>query len=70
LLDETVEVVSRARIDAWCRELGLMPDGALESLNEVAFNVAGDALFDAEDDIVIHADIREHLKTLFQGATA
>lgn len=70
LLDQTEDVVSRARIDAWCRELGLMPDGALESLNEAAFNVAGDALFDADDDIVVHADVREHLKTVFQGATA
>lgn len=70
LLDETEDVVSRVRIDAWCRELGLMPDGALESLNEAAFNVAGDALFDADDDIVIHTDVREHLKTVFQGVTA
>jgi hypothetical protein len=70
LLDETDDVVARERVDAWCRELGLMPDGALESLNEAAFSLAGDAFFDVDDDIVVRPDVREHLKTLVEGVAA
>jgi tellurite resistance protein len=70
VLDEADDVVERARIDDWCRELGLMSDGALESLNEAAFNLAGDALFEADDDLVVHPDVREQLRSIFEGAVA
>jgi tellurite resistance protein len=70
LLDESGDVVARDRVDAWCRELGLMPDGALESLNEAAYALAGDALFDVDDDVFVRPDVKEQLKSMIQGVAA
>jgi tellurite resistance protein len=71
LLDADGDTVARSTVEAWCQELGLMPEGALESVSEAAFALAGDALFDVDDDdVAIRPDIREHLKGLLEGVAA
>jgi len=62
ILDSAASAIERSVVDDWCRVLGLMPDGALESVNEAAYAAAGDTLFDADDTIVVHEDVRAQLK--------
>lgn len=70
LLNQDGDLVKRTRIDEWCLELELMAEGALESVNEAAYQLVGDALFDVEDDLLMHADVREQLKGILEGAVA
>lgn len=71
ILDHPEEALSRTHVERWCDELGLMPDGAMENINETAFAMADDALLDVDDDIEIRVDIRQILThTLRQGASA
>ena len=44
-----------------CKELGLMLDGALEVLNEWAFDKVNAALIDGDDPINIDLDIAKEL---------
>lgn len=43
---------SRADVEQKCSALGLMLEAALERINDAAFDVAGDALFEGDDEIV------------------
>ncbi|MEL6383642.1 MAG: TerB N-terminal domain-containing protein [Cyanobacteria bacterium J06626_18] len=51
----------REALEAQADELGLMLDGALEVINEVAFDVCDDPLTDGDDLIAIDTDVLEQL---------
>lgn len=48
-------------VNSLCSELQLLPDGALELINEAAFDVAGVALWQGEDPIEIDPDVVQEL---------
>jgi hypothetical protein len=54
---------TRDEFEAVTRELGLMPDGALESLNDWAFDNFDEALIDEGDPLVLNASCIEALST-------
>ena len=57
ILAETAgEDVSRAILDELCEALDLLPDGAFEAVNEVAFEHAGEALLEPDGDQVYVSD--------------
>lgn len=70
ILESAQDVIDRSSMDGWCRDLGLMTDGALESVNEAACTIAGDTLFDAEDAIVVHGDVRDLVKQAIEEVCA
>ncbi|MHB8078107.1 MAG: tellurite resistance TerB family protein [Candidatus Krumholzibacteriia bacterium] len=47
---------SRAQLEAVAAELGLMPDGALEAINDAAFEKVGCAVCEGDDPIEINQD--------------
>lgn len=51
----------REALEAQADELGLMLDGALEVINEVAFDACDDPLTDGDDPIAIDTDVLEQL---------
>lgn len=53
--------IARAEWDDVCVELGIMPDGAIDTLNEAAFERAGDPLLSGEDPINLDAEIYRSL---------
>ncbi len=56
-----VDTLGRAEWDAWCAEAGIMPDGAIDSLNEAAFDRVGDPLLSGDDPIHLDADVYRSL---------
>jgi hypothetical protein len=44
-------------INSKCQYLGLLPDGALEHINNVAFDVLGDALLELGDHVEVYHDV-------------
>ncbi|MEP7026325.1 MAG: TerB N-terminal domain-containing protein, partial [Actinomycetota bacterium] len=52
---------TRAEVQEACAAVGLMPDGALDMLNEAAYEVAGDPLTDGEDPISINLDVAQEM---------
>lgn len=44
-------------ISAKCQQMGLMPDGALEKINEAAFDTLGDALLELGDVVDVYHDM-------------
>ncbi|MDO9485385.1 MAG: TerB N-terminal domain-containing protein [Actinomycetota bacterium] len=50
---------SRAELDALCNQLGLLPDGALDTLNEAAYELVGDPVVTDNDLLTINADVAE-----------
>lgn len=52
----------RAEVAALTRPLGLMLDGAVESLNEAAFDAIDAPFFDSEEPFELNPDIVEYLK--------
>ncbi len=53
--------VARDELDRLAGEAGLMPDGAMDVLNELAFDVCGDALFEGEDPIELNETVYKEL---------
>lgn len=53
---------SRDEVQAFCEPLGLMVDGALETINDWAFENADDAVLDDDGDIFIRLDIAQELE--------
>ena len=51
----------RADVEAIVAELGLLPDGALEVVNEAAFDALGAAVWSGEDPVEIDGDIMKEL---------
>jgi hypothetical protein len=48
---------SRSEVDSIAAGLGLMPDGALEIVNEAAFDIAGEAAWEGSDPVEIYGDV-------------
>lgn len=72
LLERIVQLdvgeLARADFDAWCEALSLMPDGALETLNELAFEHADEPLAEDGDPLEINPAARDALRALFDAA--
>lgn len=52
---------TRADVEDLCAELGLLPDGALDTLNDAAFDTAGDPVVEGEDPIEINTDTMQEM---------
>lgn len=52
---------SRADIEALAERHGLLPDGALETINEAAFEAVGEALLDGDDPIELNLELWKEL---------
>jgi uncharacterized tellurite resistance protein B-like protein len=52
---------TRARLEAECAVLALLPDGALDTLNDAAYETAGDPLTDGEDPIDINHEVAREM---------
>jgi len=53
---------SRAEFEAECALLGLLPDGALDMLNEAAYDAVGDPVTVGEDPITIDLDVAQEMQ--------
>jgi tellurite resistance protein len=51
LLDRAI--VSRSEWESWCVESGLLPDGAVDRINEAALDACGDPILGGEDPIEV-----------------
>lgn len=58
-------LISAAEFEDMCEGLGLMPGGAIETLNSVAFEVADEALLEDEDPLTLNANVA---KTILDGS--
>ncbi len=56
--------LERTGFDALCAELGLMPDGALETLSEWGFDNIGEAIIDDGNGVEIIEDFLEGVRSL------
>lgn len=65
LVSTDLQEISRAEFDAWCEALSLLPDGALEALNELAFEYGDEPLAEDGDPLQINPDARGALRALF-----
>ena len=52
---------SRGELEAECARLSLLPDGALDTLNEAAYDAVGDPFADGEDPIDINRDVAQEM---------
>ncbi len=52
---------SRAQVEELAAELGLMPDGALDRLNEAALEACGEPLLDGEDPVFVDLDLAKEI---------
>ncbi len=57
----TRDTWTRADIEAACDELGLLTDGALDTLNEAAYDTAGDPLSDGDDPVAIDTHVAQEM---------
>jgi tellurite resistance protein len=58
LIDRTT--VGRADWESWCSQSGLLPDGAIDRINEAAWDICGGPLLEGEDAISIdHTALKE-----------
>jgi uncharacterized tellurite resistance protein B-like protein len=51
----------RADLESRAARVGLLPDGALEVVNERAFDVCGEPLFEGDDPVVVNPEILKEL---------
>lgn len=47
----------RSDLEAVAAEHGLLPDGALDAINEAAIEAFGEPLYDGEDDIIVNEEV-------------
>lgn len=52
-----LDQIPAAEFEELCEKLGLMPGGAIETLNDIAFEVADEALIENEDPLTLNKDI-------------
>jgi tellurite resistance protein len=62
------EPIPRAVFEKEARQRRLLPDGAMETINEWAFDHFGDALLEGEDDLSVAAHLRDQLPALEAAA--
>ena len=48
---------TRQELEHLCAERGLMPDGAVETINEASFDKLDSALIEGEDPVTINTDL-------------
>jgi uncharacterized tellurite resistance protein B-like protein len=53
--------VSREEFESLAAAVGVMPHGALDVLNEAAFDQVGEPLLEGDTDLVVHTDVWEEL---------
>lgn len=53
---------ARAELEAECAGLGLLPDGAVDTLNEAAYERVGDPLVDGDDPITIDPVVAQEMQ--------
>lgn len=53
----TQETWTRRELEAYCQPLGLLTDGALEAINEAAFEHLGDQLVELDEPILVYHDL-------------
>ena len=51
----------RDEFDAFCVNLGLLPDGAIESLNEAAFERVGEPLLEGDDPVDVNPTVAQEM---------
>lgn len=56
--------LARTDFDALAAELRLMPDGAIETLNEWGFDTLGEPIVEDEDDVRVSADVIDQLEPM------
>ena len=54
---------TRARFEDLCADLGLLPDGALDTINDAALEVAGEPVVEGDDPIQINTDAMQEMLT-------
>lgn len=52
---------SRPELEAECAGFALLPDGALDTLNEAAYDAVGDPFADGDDPITINRDVAQEM---------
>jgi hypothetical protein len=52
---------ARAELEQRCADLKLLPDGAIDRLNEAAYDTAGDPLVEGEDPLDINPDVAQEM---------
>ena len=52
---------SRIEVERLCESLDLLPDGALEEINEAAFDECGEPLFEGEDPVELEQEILKEM---------
>jgi uncharacterized tellurite resistance protein B-like protein len=52
---------TRAEFEQRCADLELLPDGAIDRLNEAAYDTAGDPLVEGEDPLDINTDVVQEM---------
>lgn len=57
----TRDTWTRADIEAACDELGLLTDGALDTLNEAAYDIAGDPLVEGDDRVAVDTHVAQEM---------
>ena len=63
VLARASQSVARAQWEAWCEPLGVLPDGAVETINDAAFDaLGGPLLVDEGDNLEIEAGACESLR--------
>ncbi len=55
------ESVERVTFESLADSLGLLPDGALDVINDAAFEVADEPLFEGDDPLEINAEVLEEM---------
>jgi len=55
------EVWEHSEFESVCKEIGLMPDGAIESINEIFYNKYDENLIENDDNIQINKEILKEL---------
>ena len=57
----TRPVWTRAEFDSLANSLGVLPNGALESLNDAAFDTCGESLIEGDGVLEINPDVLQEL---------
>ncbi len=62
ILTNQTTSIPRGAFEAWCEPHELLAEGAIELLNDAAFNAAGEALLEGEDPVEINIYAAEQLR--------
>ncbi|MDS1310750.1 TerB N-terminal domain-containing protein [Marinobacter xiaoshiensis] len=57
----TREKWARAEVESMCEVLGLMVDGALETINDWSFDLSDEPVFEDDEDILVMLDVAEDI---------